>query len=58
MPALFPVLAIALIFVFISAHSAAFPPKPKKKKTPTAELAEAFEKVIKSTCDKSGGKDD
>ncbi len=54
MPAVFPVIAIIAVIVFISTHAAATP-KKEKKKSSSAELAEAFEKVIKES---SGAKSD
>lgn len=54
MPAVFPIIAIAAVFVFISTHAASTP-KKEKKKSPSAELAQAFEKVIKEA---SGAKSD
>ena len=54
MPAIFPIVAIVAVIAFISAHAAATP-KKEKKKSPSEELAQAFEKVIKEA---SGAKDD
>lgn len=54
MPAIFPIVAIAAVIVFISTHAAANPKKEKKKSAST-ELAEAFERVIKES---SGAKGD
>ncbi len=49
MPAAFPLLFIAFVFVFISTH-AATSAKPKKiEKSPADDLAKAFEKVIKDS---------
>jgi len=47
MPAFFPILAIFLVFMFISAHASSQPKKTKK--TATQELAEAIDKVMKAS---------
>ncbi|MEL6159787.1 MAG: hypothetical protein AAFQ40_11190 [Cyanobacteria bacterium J06623_5] len=57
MPALFPIIAIVAVFMFISTHAAVSPPKKKKGKSPSEDLAKAIEKVIETSANpKSGGK--
>lgn len=54
MPALFPVLAIAAVFVFISTHAATHPPKKKKKQPPASDLAQAIDKMIQASSEAKG----
>ncbi|MEO1622820.1 MAG: hypothetical protein AAFU53_17520 [Cyanobacteria bacterium J06632_3] len=49
MPALFPILAIVAVFVFISTHAAVSPPPKKKKPSASDDLAKAIEKVIETS---------
>ncbi|MGB3787163.1 MAG: hypothetical protein WA949_04070 [Phormidesmis sp.] len=43
MPAVFPLLFLVAIWIFITVHN---PKKPDKPKTPTQKLAEAFKEVL------------
>ncbi|MFK8183629.1 MAG: hypothetical protein AB8B99_09655 [Phormidesmis sp.] len=51
MPALFPIIAIVAVFLFISTHSAVTPPKKKKAAEPSdlekvaKEIAKALQKT-------------
>lgn len=54
MPALFPIIAIVAVVVFISTHAAVSPPPKKKEKSPSKDLAEALEKVINASSDVKG----
>lgn len=47
MPAIFPLAAIAIIFLFMSAHAAAYPEKKKTKKS-DAKVTVPLEDVIKA----------
>jgi len=54
MPALFPIIAIVAVFVFISTHAAVSSPPKKKEKSPSKDLADAIEQVIKASADVKG----
>jgi hypothetical protein len=54
MPPFFPLIFIVGVFVFISTHAAAHPPKKAKPKSPSSDLANALEEVIKASADKTG----
>jgi hypothetical protein len=56
MPAVFPILAIIGVFIFISAHSNASPPQAKQPKSSSEDLAKAFEKFMKESKDSGGAK--
>ena len=52
MPALFPIVAIVAVFVFISTHAAVSPSsKSPEEKKPSDDLAKAIEKMIKASAD-------
>ncbi len=55
MPAVFPLIAIVAVFVFISTHAAVSPPAKKdKSKSPSDDLAKAIEGVIQASSKAKG----
>ncbi len=58
MPAIFPIIAIVAVFVFVSTHAAVSPPQKEEKKEPEnsspSDLAKALEEVIKASSKPKG----
>jgi hypothetical protein len=55
MPAIFPIIAIVAVFVFVSTHAAvSTPPKKEKSKSPPSDLAKAIEEVIQASSKAKG----